>query len=101
LSDLFGKSDTGGTADEPAEDYAPGFAGDESSGYHFSLTGCDGNPASKFQVTAVPTESDSGMKAFCADESGTVRFEVKGKGDVCLSRGQVLQGAASLPGTVD
>jgi hypothetical protein len=90
LSDLFGKSNTGGSADQAAEDYAPSFPGDESSGYHFSITGCDGSPASKFQITAVPTESDSGMKAFCADESGTVRFEVKGKGDACLSRGQVL-----------
>ena len=66
------------------------FAGDESAGYHFSLSGCEGNPASKFQVTAEPIESDAGMKAFCADESGTVRFDPKGKGNTCLSRGQVL-----------
>jgi hypothetical protein len=90
LTDLFGKEDAAATGNQPAPDYAPTFAGDESSGYHFSLSGCDGNPASKFQVTAVPTESDSGMKAFCADESGTVRFDPKGKGDSCLSRGQVL-----------
>ena len=97
LTDLFGKADTAGT--QPAPDYAPTFAGDESSGYHFSLSGCDGSPASKFQVTAVPIESDSGMKAFCADESGTVRFDAKGKGDACLSRGQVLNSTVvSLPG---
>jgi hypothetical protein len=97
LTDLFGKEDTAGT--QPIPDYAPTFAGDESSGYHFSLSGCDGNPASKFQVTAVPIESDSGMKAFCADESGTVRFDAKGKGNACLSRGQILNpGVVSLPG---
>jgi hypothetical protein len=75
---------------------------DESSGYRFSISGCDGNPASKFQITAVPTESDTGMKAFCADESGTVRFDARGKGAACLSRGQVLyQSAVSFSGQVD
>jgi len=88
LTDLFGKADTAGT--QQAQEYAPTFAGDESAGYHFSLSGCEGNPASKFQVTAEPIESDAGMKAFCADESGTVRFDPKGKGNTCLSRGQVL-----------
>jgi hypothetical protein len=102
LAELFGKGDAARTADAPSEDYAPGFAGDESSGYHFTLTGCDGNPASKFQITAVPIESDSGIKAFCADESGTVRFDAKGKGAACLSRGQALnQGAVSFSGQVD
>ncbi len=90
LTDLF-KTDTAGT--QQAQEYAPTFAGDESGGYHFSLSGCDGNPASKFQVTAEPIESDAGMKAFCADESGTVRFDPKGKGNTCLSRGQVLNPA--------
>ncbi len=100
LTELFGKGDPAGTADQPPEDNTAGFAGSESNGYHFSLTGCDGSPASKFQITAVPVESDSGMKIFCADESGTVRFEVNGKGSACLSRGQALQGP-SFPGVVD
>lgn len=101
MTDLFGKSDAVGT-DQPSENYAPGVAGDESGGYHFALSGCDGKPASKFQITAVPTESDSGMKAFCADETGTMRFEVNGKGASCLSQGQVLnQAAGSFPGQVD
>jgi hypothetical protein len=102
MADLFGKVETEGAPAQPAEDSAPAFAGDESNGYHFSVSGCDGNPASKFQITAVPTESDSGMKAFCADESGTVRFEVNGKGTACLSRGQVLnQGTGISPAQVD
>jgi hypothetical protein len=95
LAELFGKGEMGGADGQP-------FAGNESSGYHFSLAGCDGNPASKFQITAVPLESDSGMKAFCADESGTVRFDASGKGTACLSRGQVLnQGTTSFSGQVD
>jgi hypothetical protein len=101
LTDLFAKADAAGP-DQPSENYAPGFAGDESGGYHFALSGCDGRPASKFQIIAVPTDSDSGMKAFCTDETGTVRFEVNGKGASCLSHGQVLnQGAASNSGQVD
>ncbi len=100
MTDLFGKGEAG--TEQPAESYAPGFAGNDSSGYHFALSGCAGTPASKFQVTAVPTESDSGMKAFCADETGTVRFEVDGKGAACLSHGQVLnQNAASASGQDD
>jgi hypothetical protein len=100
MSELFGKADTGNGADQSSESYAATLAADESSGYHFSLAGCDGTPASKFHITAVPTESDSGMKAFCADESGTVRFEVNGKGASCLSRGQVLN-TNSFPGRMD
>jgi hypothetical protein len=62
LTGLFGQGDT---TDAPAP---PGAAADDSSGYHFSISGCQGKPASKFQITAVPIESDSEMKAFCADE---------------------------------
>jgi hypothetical protein len=94
LTELFGKSDNADGSDQPAEYSAAGFATDNSSGYHFSLTGCDGTPASRFRATAVPAEADSGMKAFCADESGKVRFEASGKGSSCLTRGQPLN-----PGT--
>jgi hypothetical protein len=89
LTELFSKSDSADAADQPAEFSAAGFASD-SSGYHFSLTGCDGTPASRFHATAVPAEADSGMKTFCADESGKLRFEVNGKGSSCLTRGQLL-----------
>jgi hypothetical protein len=95
LADLFEKSAR--AADQPSEYYGPGFGADDS-GYHFGLTGCDGTPASKFQVTAVPTETNSGMKAFCGDESGTIRFEVNGKGATCLRRGQPV-GASGFSGT--
>jgi hypothetical protein len=96
LADLFGKGEN--AADQASEHYASDFAADESSGYHFSLTNCVGTPASKFRVIAVPTEQDSGMKTFCADESGTVRFEVNSKGATCLSRGQPV-GTSGFSGT--
>jgi hypothetical protein len=101
LADLFAKDDTSGTGDQPAQSVPEGFTGDDSGGYHFSLAGCDGTPSRKFQITAVPTDSDSGMKAFCADESRTVRFDAHGKGAACLSRGQILQGAVSFPDHAD
>jgi hypothetical protein len=91
LTGLFGQGDTTDAPAQPDEVYTPAAAaGDDSSGYHFSISGCQGNPASKFQITAVPIESDSEMKAFCADESGTVRFDANGRGSACLTRGQVL-----------
>jgi hypothetical protein len=102
LTELFGKAESGDATDQASESYAPNFAADEYSGYHFSLAGCEGTPATKFHITAVPTESHSGMKVFCADESGTVRFEVNGKSASCLSRGQVLnQSTVSFPGQAD
>jgi hypothetical protein len=91
---MFGQGDTTDAPAQPDEFYTPAAAADDSSGYHFSISGCQGNPASKFQITAKPIESDSEMKAFCADESGTVRFDANGKGSACLTRGQVLN-----PGT--
>jgi hypothetical protein len=81
---------------------ASGFAAAEANGYHFAISGCEGTPASRFQVTAVPLDSDSERKAFCTDESATVRFDAGGKGCVCLNRGQVLnRGADNFAGPVD
>ena len=77
-------------------------AGNESEGYHFAVSGCAGTPASKFQITAVPLESDSGMKSFCADESGTLRSDPHGKGTACLSQGQVIDKLeVSVPDAAD
>jgi hypothetical protein len=102
LTDLFGKAEALGVPDQSTEASSSGFAAAESNGYHFAISACEGSPASKFQVTAVPLDSDSEMKAYCTDESGSVRFDPGGKGSVCLNRGQVLnQGAANSPGQVD
>jgi hypothetical protein len=94
LADLFGQQASMVPADEQAAEYNSGLVEGEFAGYHVALSGCEGSPASKFQVTAVPAESDAGMKTFCADESGSVRFLMNGKGAACLSRGQVFN-----PGT--
>jgi hypothetical protein len=60
----------------------------ESNGYRFSITGCAGTPSMKYRLIAVPTDADSDMKTFCADESGKVRFITTGKPSSCFSSGQ-------------
>jgi hypothetical protein len=90
LADLFRSQVSTIPADGQAAEYNSGLLDGEFAGYHVTLSGCEGSPAAKFQVTAVPAQSDAGMKTFCADESGSVRFMVSGKGAACLSRGQVF-----------
>jgi len=98
LADLFRQQAATVPMDEQAAEYNSGLLDGDFAGYHVALSGCEGSPASKFQATAVPVDSDAGMKTFCADESGAVRFMVNGKGAACLSRGQVLnQGTTYSP----
>lgn len=85
LSTLFARDPNG----NPAEFvYDPGQGNEEWYGYRLTLIGCDGTPASKFQVIAVPIDSDAGLKTFCGDESGTVKFLAGGKASNCFSRGK-------------
>ncbi len=87
---------------DPADDnpeprqlyYDPGQWSSEWSGYRFTLTSCEGTPASKYQLTAVPVDSDAGTKTFCADESGTLRSLIGGNASACFSRGEVLSSAS-------
>ena len=68
--------------------FSPELAKGEGDEYRFSVHGCNGAPSSKFQVLAVPADPDSGLKVFCSDQSGTVRFLSAGKPSACLSSGQ-------------
>ena len=70
--------------------YDPGQGNEEWSGYRFVISGCEGNPASKYRIMATPLDSDSGLKMFCADESGTIRSLSGTKSSGCLSRGEVV-----------
>jgi type IV pilus assembly protein PilA len=63
----------------------------QRKGYQFAIAGCDGVPSNRFRVTAAPLDSDSGMRAFCTDESGVLRFAADGSPRTCLSSGQVLK----------
>jgi hypothetical protein len=61
----------------------------QKGGYVFTLQNCtaakEGDPISKYQVTAAPTASD--RKAFCADEVGVTRMDRGGSPQGCLDHG--------------
>ncbi len=60
----------------------------KKNGYIFAISGCD---ASHYQFVAEPAVPDSGQRAFCSDESGTVRASADGKAATCLSSGEVVE----------
>lgn len=96
-SDLFGKIDSASMAAQTPEGPTSEPLSQDSNGYHFSFSGCEGSPATKFRVIAVPAESDAGMRTFCSDESGLVKFQVGGKSGSCFIRGQILNRGLSNP----
>jgi hypothetical protein len=100
LSNLFAPDATAGTEGGGAY-YAPEFANEESGGYRFTIGGCEGTPASKYRITAVPIDTDSTLKTFCSDESGTLKFVTGGKSSTCFSRGQPANSAGPSTTTED
>lgn len=73
----------------------PGQGSEEWNGYRFSLSGCQGKPSSRYQLTAVPIDPESEAHTFCADESGKVKFVTGGKPSTCFSSGQDLNSLKS------
>jgi hypothetical protein len=65
-------------------------ASGKKNGYIFALTGCDSPPANHFKVAAEPAAQASGMRAYCADESGVVKSAADGKATTCLASGTPL-----------
>src|SRR6266849_1707707 len=65
LADLFRQQAATVPMDEQAAEYNSGLLDGDFAGYHVALSGCEGAPASKVQATAVPVDSDAGMKTFC------------------------------------
>ena len=78
---------------------AAGLDNNEGNGYRFSLSGCDGAPASKYRLMAVPVDPESTMKVFCADESGTIKFVIGDHKASCFSDGKTV-GEAATPALV-
>jgi hypothetical protein len=84
----------------PAENgsvFDPGQGSDEWYGYRFTLSSCEGTPPSKYRVIAIPMDSDAGLKTFCSDESGSVKFMAGGKTSNCFTRGKPI--SEDNPGT--
>ena len=71
-------------------------ASGQKSGYVFELQNCsaeiEGGPISKFQVSATPFKhNQSGVRAFCADESAVIRLDTNGSAQDCLDHGSPLE----------
>ena len=65
-------------------------------GYVFVLDHCAadsaGEPNTKYRVTASPeARNQTGVRAFCSDESGLIRSSPSGSPQACLENGEVLQ----------
>jgi hypothetical protein len=90
LSDLDGFG--GG---EPNEHQAmlinSGLASGKKYGFVFTLSSCGGAPATSFHLSAAPNANTFGRKAFCADQSGTIRSSDDGNLAHCFAGGTVIQ----------
>jgi type IV pilus assembly protein PilA len=91
LSDLGGMGAGGGPTEHQAMLIDPRLAAGKKNGYVFALSGCNGSPAARYTITAVPADPGSGRRAFCSDESAPIRFSPDGKGESCLTMGRPLQ----------
>ena len=72
-------------------------AGGKKQGYVFALTGCD---ASRYRVAAEPAMSNSGQRAYCADEGGEVKSSSSGKASTCFSAGEPANSRSGLGATI-
>lgn len=71
-------------------------ASGQKTGYAFELTSCtpaDGAGANtKYQVVAYPVRlNQTGVRAFCSDESAVVKVDPGGSAEKCLQSGEVLR----------
>lgn len=72
-------------------------AKDESNGYRFSLSGCEGKPATSYRLTASPIDPDSEIKTFCVDESGTLKSAEADDSSSCFSSGKAVNVLTAPP----
>jgi len=63
-------------------------ASGKKNGYIYAISSCD---ASHYKIVAEPAVPDSGQRAFCSDEGGTIRASADGKATTCLSSGEVVE----------
>lgn len=68
----------------------------QKNGYVFELTGCsaetEGGPNVKYQVVAYPLRfNQTGVRAFCSDESAAIKVDSGGSARACLENGNALQ----------
>jgi type IV pilus assembly protein PilA len=68
-----------------------GLASGKRYGFVFTMSGCGGTPATRFQLTAAPNGNSLGRKAFCADQSGVIRSSADGNPATCAASGTAVQ----------
>ena len=90
LSDLDGFG-SGERNEHQAMLISAGLASGKRYGYAFTLSQCGGNPASSFQLTAAPSGNAFGRRAYCADQTGTIRYSADGNPANCERNGTPLQ----------
>ena len=104
LTTLFAQEPGDNSAEEGTGDedhtptriyYDPGNLNKDWNGYRFIFSGCEGAHASSYRLMAIPLDSDSGAKIFCADESGTLKSIANGEISSCFSRGEVIDTATT------
>jgi TonB family protein len=72
--------------------YDPQLASGKKNGYVFTISGCDtSGDVSHYRIAAEPAVPDSGQRAFCSDESGTVRASADGKAATCMVSGEIVE----------
>jgi type IV pilus assembly protein PilA len=62
------------------------------AGYHFTLTCPEkAKPQKTYRLSAVPiTPGKSGKRAFCTDQTGTIKVSDDGKAETCFANGKPL-----------
>ena len=63
-------------------------ASGKKNGYIYAISSCD---AAHYKIVAEPAVPDSGQRAFCSDEGGTIRAAADGKAITCLSSGEAVE----------
>lgn len=67
----------------------------QKSGYAFKLSGCTPDPdgvVNHFRVVAYPVVTNqTGIRAFCSDESAVIKVDARGSPQGCLDNGTMLQ----------
>ncbi len=70
-------------------------ASGEKSGYTFQLLSCEaegGTANTKFRIVAYPqVKNQTGIRAFCSDESAVIRVDPSGSARECLASGAPLE----------
>jgi type IV pilus assembly protein PilA len=95
LSSL-GPPPQGQSASTGAADMIDGrLAAGAKDGYTFSISGCTtagrSNTAVTYQVTATPiAPGQTGIRAFCSDQSGNKKYDPSGNAQACLSENNLL-----------